>query len=52
MERNSITKELLDNENFVKLNDLQAREARIGKELKEMDSVELKEQASLFDNIQ
>lgn len=47
-ERNKIENELRSQESFIKYEDLRAREARIGKELKEMDTSELNEQLDLF----
>lgn len=39
-----------DSEEFVKLQDLQAREARIGKELKDIDKTEINEQMEMFND--
>ena len=47
-ERSHLEKDLRKQDEFVKLEDLRAREARIGKELKEMDSTELNDQLNLF----
>lgn len=47
-QRNRIELDLRNNEEFVKLEDLKAREARIGKELKEMDTSMLNEQLDIF----
>lgn len=47
-ERNYLENDLRKQDNFIKLEDLRAREARIGKELKEMDSNMLDEQLSMF----
>jgi hypothetical protein len=47
-ERSKLELELRSNPDFVKLEDLRAREARIGKELKEMDKGELDEQLGMF----
>jgi hypothetical protein len=49
-ERNGLEIELRGNDKFIRLEDLRAREARIGKELKEMDTDEFNEQRELFDN--
>jgi hypothetical protein len=47
-ERNKLENNLRKLDNFIKLEDLRAREARIGKELKEMDISELHEQLDMF----
>jgi hypothetical protein len=47
-ERNHLELDLRKQDNFIKLEDLRAREARIGKELKEMDTTELHEQLDMF----
>ena len=47
-ERNHLEADLRKQDNFIKLEDLRAREARIGKELKEMDTSELHEQLDMF----
>lgn len=47
-ERNHLEVDLRKNEEFVRLEDLRAREARIGKELKEMDTSLLNEQLDMF----
>lgn len=49
-ERGRLEIELRSDTKFVRLEDLRAREARIGKELKEMDSDELNEQRELFND--
>lgn len=50
-QRNKLELELRAIDGFVKLEDLRAREARIGKELKEMDTSELNEQLDMFRDI-
>jgi len=47
-ERNKLGNELREDPRFVRLEDLRAREARIGKELKDMDTSELYEQLEIF----
>ena len=47
-ERSHLELDLRTQDKFVKLEDLRAREARIGKELKEMDTTELHEQLDMF----
>jgi hypothetical protein len=47
-ERNHLELDLRKQDNFIKLEDLRAREARIGKELKEIDTSELDEQLDMF----
>jgi hypothetical protein len=49
-ERGKLELELRKDPEFVKLEDLRAREARIGKELKEMDKGELNEQLGMFND--
>jgi hypothetical protein len=48
IEREQIEKEFSDNEKFIKLGELKAHEARLGKQLKDMDEVEVKTQYALF----
>ena len=50
--RNKLEHELRLNPNFVLLEDLRAREARIGKELKEQDTSMFNEQLDMFDGRQ
>ncbi len=48
-ERSKLELELRKDPQFIKLEDLRAREARIGKELKGIDQSELREQLDLFE---